>query len=424
MKLPYVPRPLHWRVVAEREITTQLRSRAFQLTFGALLLGIVALVVVTTLVAGREETREVAVVDAAASVAVEQAATLVARTDGVAMSGTTYDDVAAAEQAVRDGDAALALLPRGGGYDLVGDTEVDPVLARALSAAVATLITSANAADQGVDLEALGQGAEVGQRLLDPDADNAVLRQLASFVFVILFYLTALTFGMGIAVSVTQEKESRVVEILAAAVPIRALLWGKVIGVSALAIGQTVVLALVGVVALLVTGNSEALTLLAPAISWYVVFFVLGFVALASVWSVAGSLASRQQDLQGTTAPIQLVLFAPYLIAVLAGEGVRTAVSMLPIVSTMLMPARLAEGDVPWWQLAVAIVATLAAAVVLVRAGAQIYERTLLRTGNRIGFGEALRAATNDPDDPEEPGQPEEQDGAAGSRDASAALGL
>ena len=40
-----------------------------------------------------------------------------------------------------------------------------------------------------------------------------------------------------------QEKESRVVEILAAAVPIRTLLWGKIAGASVLAIGQTVVLA-------------------------------------------------------------------------------------------------------------------------------------------------------------------------------------
>ena len=66
---------------------------------------------------------------------------------------------------------------------------------------------------------------------------------------------------------------------------------------------------------------------------------------------------------------------------------------MLPIVSTMLMPARLAEGDVPVWQLGVAIAATLVAAVLFVRAGARIYERTLLRTGNRIGFRDALRSA-------------------------------
>ena len=42
----------------------------------------------------------------------------------------------------------------------------------------------------------------------------------------------------------------RVVEILAASVPIRALLWGKVAGASVLAIGQTVVLAAAGAIRL------------------------------------------------------------------------------------------------------------------------------------------------------------------------------
>lgn len=390
------PAPAPWRVVAEREISTQLRSRAFQISGAALLLGIIAMVVITTLVSGRATSKEVAVIDAAATAAVERAAPLAAEVDdNLTLTSKAYDDVAAAERAVRDGDVALALLPGTDGYDLVGDDEVDTTVAQAVSASIAEVITRANAADQGVDLEALAEGAQVGQRLLtpDPDLDNAGLREIAAFVFVLLFYITALTFGMGIAVSVTQEKESRVVEILAAAVPIRALLWGKVLGSSVLAIGQTVVLAVVGVSALLATGNTEALTVLGPAIIWYVVFFVLGFVALASVWSVAGSLASRQQDLQGTTAPLQLILFAPYLVAVLAGEGVRTVVSMLPIVSTMLMPARLAEGSVPVWQLVVAIVATIVAAVLLVRVGARIYEQTLLRTGNRIGFRDALHSS-------------------------------
>ncbi len=53
----------------------------------------------------------------------------------------------------------------------------------------------------------------------------------------------------------------------------------------------------------------------------------------------------------------------------------QTVVSMLPIVSTMLMPSRLAEGDVPVWQLVVAIATTVVAAVLLVRAGARVYER-------------------------------------------------
>lgn len=382
-----------WRVVAAREISTNLRSRGFQFSVGFLLVGLIAMVVLSTVLGGRASTDTVAVID-------EIGATAVADGSAIAESGTgdltlesvTFADAAAAERAVTDGDADAALLPVDDGYEVVGDGEVDPTLGQALSAAVSALATGRNAAEQQVDLTALTAGTEVQQRLLDQDAENAGLRQVASFVFVLLFYVTALTFGMTIAGSVTQEKESRVVEILAAAVPIRALLWGKIAGATVLAIGQTLLLAVVGVAALTVTGNTEALTVIGPAIAWYVVFFVLGFVALASLWSVAGSLASRQQDLGATTAPLQVILFAPYLITVTAGDTVKEVVSMLPIVSTMLMPSRLAEGDVPLWQLLVAIVATVVAAVVLVRVGARIYEQTLLRTGRKIGFREALRS--------------------------------
>jgi ABC-2 type transport system permease protein len=57
----------------------------------------------------------------------------------------------------------------------------------------------------------------------------------------------------------------------------------------------------------------------------------------------------------------------------------------------MIMPGRMAQGDVPWWQVAVAIGATLAAAVVFVRVGSRLYERTLLRTGGRIRYRDAFK---------------------------------
>jgi ABC-2 type transport system permease protein len=133
------------------------------------------------------------------------------------------------------------------------------------------------------------------------------------------------------------------------------------------------------------------LSAVGPAVVWYVVFFVLGFVALAGLWAVAGSLASRSEDLGSTTMPGQVILFAPYLVAVVAGETIKTVVSMLPIVSAMLMPSRMAEGGVPAWQVAVALAVNIVGAVLIVRFAARLYERTLMRTERRIGFGEALR---------------------------------
>ncbi len=135
----------------------------------------------------------------------------------------------------------------------------------------------------------------------------------------LVFYMTALGFGMMIAQSVVQEKESRVVEILAAAVPIRALLWGKVIGNTVLALSQIVVIAAASLIGLLLTDQADILKVIAPVAGWFVVFFVLGFVALAGLWAVAGSLATRQEDLGSTTLPGQMILMIPFFFAVFAG---------------------------------------------------------------------------------------------------------
>jgi ABC-2 type transport system permease protein len=380
-----------WRIVAEREVRVRTRDKAFLGATAFTLLLLVGVFVVTSLVSGGTDEYDVAVVSSADEQLVATAEeSLRGSAEDVAVDPRLVDDEAAAERLVRDGDADVALLPAGDGYELIGDDEVDDELGAALSGAVASTAMERNAEAQDVDLDALYAGTQVGERLLDPDADQSGARQMVAFAFALVFLMTAMAFGMTIAQSVVQEKESRIVEILAAAIPVRALLWGKIIGNTVLALGQVVLIVAVGLAGLAVTGRQELLEGVGPAAAWYVAFFVLGFVALAALWSVAGSLASRQEDLQSTTLPMQLILFVPYFISAFASERVQTVFSMLPIVSTMVMPGRMAQGDVPWWQVGVAIAVTVVAAVVLVRVGSRVYERTLLRTGGRIGYREAL----------------------------------
>jgi ABC-2 type transport system permease protein len=383
-----------WRIVAEREISTRLRDRTFLVATAFTLLLLVGVFVVTALVGGRSRSYDVAVTTPAGAAAVTSAQAALRAT------GSKDDDIAArtvggrveAERLVRDEDVDAALLSRGDGFEVVGDDEVDPELEEALTAGVGRDVLTRNAAAQGVDLTALQAGTTAEVRLLDPGPEDAGARSAVAFAFAIIFLFTALGFGMTIAQSVVQEKESRIVEILAAAVPIRALLWGKVIGNTVLALMQILLITGVAIVGLAVTGRGELLAGLGPAVAWYVALFVLGFVSLASLWSVAGSLASRQQDLQSTTVPGQLILFVPYFVSVFGNDQVKTVFSMLPIVSTMTMPGRIAEGDVPGWQIAVAIATTVAAAALFVRVGERLYERTLLHTSSRIGYREALRA--------------------------------
>nr|MCW2729075.1 transporter permease [Aeromicrobium sp.] len=381
-----------WRVVAEREITTRVREKTYRYSLLAMVVGIVATVVLSSLLGGKPTDHTVGVVDERGAGIVTAASAEVDRADdGSSAEPRELASAEAAEQAVRDGDIDAALVPTDDGYEVIGDKEIDGTLSAALTSAASGQVLESNAEEQGVDLGELTAGSAVSERLLDADAEDAGSRQVAAFVFVLLFYVTAVTFGMTIAQSVVQEKESRVVEILAAAVPIRALLWGKIAGNTVLALGQIVVLVVTGVAALAATGENGLLSSIGPAMAWYVVFFVLGFVALAGLWAVAGSLASRQEDLGSTTMPGQIILFAPYILAVAAGEGVKTVVSLVPVLSAMIMPARMAEGGVPAWQIAVALGGNVIGAFLLVRFAARLYERTLMRTERKIGFGEALK---------------------------------
>jgi ABC-2 type transport system permease protein len=383
------------RIVAEREIRTRVRDKSFLAGTGVTLLIIIGLLVASAILGSRSDDYDVATgpgVSEETTALAEQV--LVANgSPDASLTARPLDSVAAVEQAVRDGDVDAGLVVQDGNHTLVGEDSIDTALQSALTVAVGETVLQQNAAEAGVDLDALRADTGVDVRLLDPNAEESDARSGVAFAFVIVFFITALSFGMAIAQSVVQEKESRVVEILAAAVPIRSLLWGKIIGNTVLALGQVLLIGVVGIVGLVATDQVDLLLGVGWSMLAYVGFFVLGFLTLACLWSVAGAIAGRQEDLQSTTLPGQLILMVPYFITVFGGDQVRAIVSMLPIVSTMVMPGRLAEGSVPWWQLVVAVVVTLLAAVVFVRVGTRLYERTLLRTGGKLTYRQALAAS-------------------------------
>jgi ABC-2 type transport system permease protein len=382
-----------WRVITEREMSVRIRDKVFVGSTLFLLTLVVAAILLSSVLSGRPETYELGVVDETGQTigaAAQERLRAQTGNDDV-VEARTFDGPEAVEQAVLDGEVEAALLPADGGYEVVGDTDVETELQAALSGAVADVVTSGNAEQQGVDLAQLTAGAAVEERLLDPDAENSDDEGAVAFAFSIIFLITALSFGMSIAQSVVQEKESRVVEILAAAVPVRQMLIGKIVGNTVLALAQIVLLVGVGALMLLLTGRDDLLAGVGPAAIWYVVLFVLGFLALASLWTVAGSLATSQEDLQSTTLPGQVLLFVPYFVGVSASDSVREIVSMLPIVSTMIMPGRIAEGEAPLWQVGVAVGSTVIAAVVLLRLGARLYERTLMQTSRKLSYREAFK---------------------------------
>ncbi len=202
-----------------------------------------------------------------------------------------------------------------------------------------------------------------------------------------------MTFGGQIAQSVVEEKQTRVVEILISAIPVRALLAGKVIGNSLLAFGQIIAISACAGVAMAISGQGALLAGVGPAIIWFIVFFTVGFVLLASMFAAVASLVSRQEDVQSVISPVTMLVMIPYFLVIFFNDNalVLGIMSYVPFSAPVGMPMRIFLGSAQWWEPLLSLLLSVVVTVGVIMVGARVYQNSLLRTGGRVKLREALR---------------------------------
>jgi ABC-2 type transport system permease protein len=401
-------------VVAGREIAVKLRDKAFIFTTVFMLLLVTAATVLPVLLTQRVPDVRVAVQGDAAVEVVELAARLGAEeqetsapqspADLLVLTGlpaaniswVTVEPGVDVDRILEQEDVSAALLgDELTSLQLVSLREVPSELNTLVTAASAELQAAEAAARSGLTAEefaAITQPAPPAVELLEPREEGTIPPEFIALVFAFLFYLSVLTFGMSIAQSVVEEKQSRVVELLVAAMPVRWLLAGKVLGNTIMAVGQVAVIVGAGLVGAVVAGQSALVGQLAASSGWFVLFFLLGFVMLSCLWAVGGSLASRVEELSSTTAVMQILVIVPFFAAVMPiDEGTRQVLSYVPFTAPLLMPARIVHDGVAAWEPVVAAVLVLATAVGLVLLGARLYAGSVLHTSGRLKAAQAWR---------------------------------
>ncbi|MEZ3162186.1 ABC transporter permease [Microbacterium sp. BWT-B31] len=347
-------------LVAEREIGSKLHSKSFLVSFGILFVLALAGVIWGGVAADDASQTPVAVTSDA-----EQ---YVQSSEGLEI--TPVADRAEAEQLVTAGDVDAAI---------VGDASSPTgFVVIAESDAPNTLLMS------------LAQLPPV--ELLHPEDATNVLGYVAAIGFGIIFLFSAQTFGSTIAASVVEEKQTRVVELLISAIPVRALLAGKVIGNTILAMAQLLILAAIAIIGLTITGQTELLQGLGAPIAWFAVFFLFGFVLLAALFAAAAAMVSRMEDIGSTTTPLLLLIMAPYFLVIFFWNNpvVLTVMSYVPFSAPVGMPMRLFLGQAQWWEPLLSLVILIATCVAAILVGARIYQNSLLRMGARVKLREAL----------------------------------
>lgn len=328
-------------LVTERELGAKLRSKSFLISTAILFAIALGGILWAGFMAGGDNRTPIAVTPDTAAV--------VSGNDAFDVTDAASADEA--RELVRDGDVDAAIVPGGAeplGYTVVFADDSSTTL-----------------------LQQLSISPEV--EILDPDTTDGFLRYIVALLFGVVFFAAALTFGSTISTSVVEEKQTRVVELLISAIPVRALLAGKVIGNTILAMGQIIGIAAIATVGLTVSGQDLLIAGLGGPIAWFAVFFLFGFVLLASLFAAAGAMVSRQEDIGSTITPLTYLVMAPYLLVVFFNDNpvVLTIMSYVPFSAPVGMPVRIFVGEALWWEPLLALAIMLASCVAAILIGAK-----------------------------------------------------
>ena len=210
----------------------------------------------------------------------------------------------------------------------------------------------------------------------------------------LLFFLTLLLAGMTLS-QLIEEKSNKVIEVLAAAVPIEAVFLGKLFAMLLTSLVGIAVWASAGAAAIAAfTGGFSALP--PPAVGWpaflllTLIYFSMNYLVLGSVFLAIGAQASTAREVQTMSMPVTMTQLLIFGFAALAVGSPNSPVAIggaaFPLSSSLVMVARAAELPQLWPHL-LALVWDLLWVAVIVRLSAGWFRRTVLKSGPaRRGF--------------------------------------
>jgi ABC-2 type transport system permease protein len=205
---------------------------------------------------------------------------------------------------------------------------------------------------------------------------------------VVLFMLIMLLAGMVLS-NLVEEKGNKIIEILAAAIPMDAVFLGKLFAMLAISVVGITVWGTTGATLLALGGRSLS-EFANPGVGWPLFFllgatyFGMGYLLLGSIFLAVGSMAATVREVQTLSMPVTMSQILVFLFASLAlnhpGDGVDLAAAAFPLSSPFAMLGRAAMDEALWPHL-VALVWQALCVAVFIKVGAGLFRRRVLKSG-------------------------------------------
>lgn len=221
------------------------------------------------------------------------------------------------------------------------------------------------------------------------------------FIVTIAVMLPLFTSGGYLLQSVTQEKSSRVMEILLNSLRPWHILAGKLLGLGALTLIQYLIWGLIAFIGLQVTGQGVSglladISLSALELALVVPFALGGFVLYAGLMAGIGALAPDMEGSRNWVFVISLPMMIPIYLwtaIVNAPNGAfAVALSMIPFSAPVAMLMRMTTTAVPVWQLTSSLILLVFTGIGMVWLMARLFRVQTLLSGESLSLKRFLVA--------------------------------
>jgi len=228
-------------------------------------------------------------------------------------------------------------------------------------------------------------------------ADERTTRiQTAQIAQMLLFLLTMLLAGMVLS-NLVEEKANKIIEILAAAIPMDAVFMGKLFAMLGVSFVGITVWGLAGFA--LFGGAGEVITrvtgfditnLPAPAVGWPlfvllgILYFSMAYLLLGALFLTIGSMATSVREVQTLSMPVTMLQLMVFFLAAYTinqpGSAMEMVAMAFPLSSPFAMLARAAM-EPQLWTHALALAWQALAVVGIVKAGSLLFRKRVMKSG-------------------------------------------
>ena len=217
----------------------------------------------------------------------------------------------------------------------------------------------------------------------------------------LLFVLTILLAGMLLS-NLIEEKSNKVIEVLAAAVPVDAIFLGKLFAMLAMSLVGITVWATAAVTAALLLAPEAFAALPAPALGWPgfiglgVVYFAMSYLLIGAAFLGIGSQASTVREVQTMSMPVTMSQVVIFAIASAAADSLISPIAIgaaiFPLSSPFAMLARAAQSPA-WWPHVLALLWQALWVALILRVAARLFRRSVLNSGDGRSWWKRRRSA-------------------------------